>query len=377
MDKDISKLQEDIIKKDIRKVEKLWKDVEENNTLEYHLDRMTKEELVKVASNYLVRGVTSLKKIDAVNKVKDGIINNIDYVLEYLDLDAFLYLEEIVKLGGKKEYFGSELINANYFRNRGLMFTGVDNGKLYVITPKELCDIIKDKLNDNLKAIANNNSDIIKLSSGLIYFYGALTIEELNRILEEEYNHSFEYDKLKKLLSIGEEVGFDYQIEEEIIYHIDVEDPLFIIEERNKNTDINFVKFDKKTLLKAAKPDYLEENKQANKLEKVLNELFVIDKKILKEEIDSFSIAIKNEAPLEEAIETFLEAYEIESEEEKEILKEELKKLSLGVKRWTLKGHTQGEVDNKKKTIINEEKIGRNDPCPCGSNKKYKKCCGK
>jgi SEC-C motif-containing protein len=22
------------------------------------------------------------------------------------------------------------------------------------------------------------------------------------------------------------------------------------------------------------------------------------------------------------------------------------------------------------------EKIGRNDPCPCGSGKKYKKCCG-
>jgi len=28
-------------------------------------------------------------------------------------------------------------------------------------------------------------------------------------------------------------------------------------------------------------------------------------------------------------------------------------------------------------TIIrNEEKIGRNDPCPCNSGKKYKKCCG-
>ncbi|KAB5148749.1 hypothetical protein GAC40_28460, partial [Bacteroides thetaiotaomicron] len=22
-------------------------------------------------------------------------------------------------------------------------------------------------------------------------------------------------------------------------------------------------------------------------------------------------------------------------------------------------------------------KIGRNDPCPCGSGKKYKKCCGR
>jgi uncharacterized protein YecA (UPF0149 family) len=24
-----------------------------------------------------------------------------------------------------------------------------------------------------------------------------------------------------------------------------------------------------------------------------------------------------------------------------------------------------------------DEAVGRNDPCPCGSGKKYKKCCGK
>lgn len=28
------------------------------------------------------------------------------------------------------------------------------------------------------------------------------------------------------------------------------------------------------------------------------------------------------------------------------------------------------------RTIVKGEKIGRNDPCPCGSGKKYKKCCG-
>jgi len=31
----------------------------------------------------------------------------------------------------------------------------------------------------------------------------------------------------------------------------------------------------------------------------------------------------------------------------------------------------------KSGTIIKGEKIGRNDPCPCGSGKKYKKCCGR
>ena len=29
------------------------------------------------------------------------------------------------------------------------------------------------------------------------------------------------------------------------------------------------------------------------------------------------------------------------------------------------------------KTVVKEEKVGRNDACPCGSGKKYKKCCGK
>ena len=33
--------------------------------------------------------------------------------------------------------------------------------------------------------------------------------------------------------------------------------------------------------------------------------------------------------------------------------------------------------DKKGKTIVKGKKIGRNDPCPCGSGKKYKKCCGR
>ena len=31
---------------------------------------------------------------------------------------------------------------------------------------------------------------------------------------------------------------------------------------------------------------------------------------------------------------------------------------------------------NPAKTQIAEKKVGRNEPCPCGSGKKYKKCCG-
>ena len=52
------------------------------------------------------------------------------------------------------------------------------------------------------------------------------------------------------------------------------------------------------------------------------------------------------------------------------------------MKKW-MKEHEQ-ELRNegtanlpKVETVVHDgPKIGRNDPCPCGSGKKYKKCCG-
>lgn len=33
--------------------------------------------------------------------------------------------------------------------------------------------------------------------------------------------------------------------------------------------------------------------------------------------------------------------------------------------------------DGSSRTVRRQQKVGRNDPCPCGSGKKYKKCCGR
>jgi preprotein translocase subunit SecA len=39
--------------------------------------------------------------------------------------------------------------------------------------------------------------------------------------------------------------------------------------------------------------------------------------------------------------------------------------------------YSHGGSEEKRQPIRKEKKIGRNDPCPCGSGKKYKKCCGR
>ncbi len=39
-------------------------------------------------------------------------------------------------------------------------------------------------------------------------------------------------------------------------------------------------------------------------------------------------------------------------------------------------GRGSGGESSKPQTVVKDKKIGRNDPCICGSGKKYKKCCG-
>lgn len=65
-------------------------------------------------------------------------------------------------------------------------------------------------------------------------------------------------------------------------------------------------------------------------------------------------------------------------------------KLKNNTRIWLNNGYTPNElfnINNKtylkplsnevfdSRIVVNKEKTGRNDPCPCGSGKKYKKCC--
>ena len=51
-----------------------------------------------------------------------------------------------------------------------------------------------------------------------------------------------------------------------------------------------------------------------------------------------------------------------------------LKREQIAKPTWTSSDPESGKPKTVRKTV--KQKVGRNDPCPCGSGKKYKKCCG-
>lgn len=57
---------------------------------------------------------------------------------------------------------------------------------------------------------------------------------------------------------------------------------------------------------------------------------------------------------------------QIRHEEEKEIKMQPKQSLA----------YNRGKGDTSQQPVHRDKKIGRNDPCPCGSGKKYKRCCG-
>lgn len=78
-----------------------------------------------------------------------------------------------------------------------------------------------------------------------------------------------------------------------------------------------------------------------------------------------------------ESLEMFEDlTYSIQTDTVRILLKAELKRTP--VKRDdSPRNLVTNETEGVKRPIVVKTKIGRNDPCPCGSGKKYKDCCGK
>ena len=69
----------------------------------------------------------------------------------------------------------------------------------------------------------------------------------------------------------------------------------------------------------------------------------------------------------------FIARYDIGGKEQAHHEIAEFRKEGDGAKkRWYF---VDGKAPEKKPIVREEPKVGRNDPCPCGSGKKYKKCC--
>ena len=74
----------------------------------------------------------------------------------------------------------------------------------------------------------------------------------------------------------------------------------------------------------------------------------------------------------EQTVSTLLRVQVVQSEEVARLEEEQRSR----EQEMQLNKGAAGEDQARKPVKRAEDKVGRNAPCPCGSGKKYKKCCG-
>ena len=258
-----------------------------------------------------------------------------------------------------------------FMEQLGIIYTALKDNELYACIPSQIKEILSEI--DKSKLVYN--SEIIKLFKGMLYYYGVLTIEDFMDRLPQDVEIELSLDELDMLL-VMEEIST-----EEYIYIdglginslMDNEEQLEAnVNNSEKLTD--YKKLTKHEILKACGKEYIGDRKNYKELEKFIKEFYTITEdnfdEMLISTYQSYQRLGQNDL-IKDMIEKFPVPQYIQGEFTI-VMNEVCKRIPV----WSLGGYTLAE-NNTYVRSDKEVKVGRNEPCPCGSGKKYKKCCGK
>lgn len=141
---------------------------------------------------------------------------------------------------------------------------------------------------------------------------------------------------------------------------------------------------DRKILLRYADWNYFERNEPTARLERYLQEQLEVPMLSIPQIISDIHFAYAVEAKTQQIVDILDEHHVKFNDQQFEPLVQLLADMSNSTRLWSNNGHTPSELSSIHENSLHRAmltqksaKVGRNDPCPCGSGKKYKKCCGR
>ena len=349
-----------------------------------------KKELEQIAKLYGVKNASKIKKDDLIKVLVEVIPEKLPEKLPMLDREDLERFEEVCKadiaLDTEEElelyYNLMELELVQHQKDS-------ESGKITVAA----VDIVKDAYNsidkEAILPIIDRNTKLRNYIKGILNLYGSVELKVASEIYKKLYDIDITATEIKTFVKEDMRLGFgtkvmDNYIVEETIYALDKSNFNAFIEARNK---CDYYIPSLEMLEKLADDRYYEESLPIEKLrgnlkhkhnatDETIEEVVVAVNMICKVDNDRTGRVI--DLILEEMAEL---GVEFKSFAQVQDMGKLVTQISRGVRKWINKGFTDQELsphtfDERTGQKIKVLDIGRNDPCPCGSGKKYKKCCG-
>lgn len=366
---------------------------EMSSSLRETLGGLNKTRISSLARTYNISGRSKMKKDELVLALLEQITNPaiMESALLILDTEEWAMLESV---------YASPFVQDNFvpygfyhlLLDLGLVYTFFDNNKLYMVMPEEVKDTFKQVNTDTFKQAHSRQFLVLEYVQALTNLYGVFTLDQLLAIYNEQnasdplseqeltaYVEQFLSRQQKFVMESGYLMYGGLAAEESD--EGELERLLEQIQDKPHYVP------DKNELLKYADDGYFEITSQLEEMKKYILAHLTNDVELADYLIDDIQFACSMELPIQQVINEF-ERRNLVFKDAKQV--EQVVHLLTEVRNntriWSNCGHTPSElraltaipvIHGKVVKSFQVEKIGRNEPCPCGSGLKYKKCCGK
>lgn len=342
-----------------------------------------KKQINTLSENIGLKLSSNLNKSDAIEKYVNEYEHFIKNKMNSFNEEIYKILLKYVKNHGIISVSDKETETYAdkhaFLMNEGIIFPCLKDNEPIFVMPKVMQNIIKESDTLDFRKLMKKNSEIINIFIGMIKTYGFLYFDDVKSLIRR-YIHI--EDSI--LLSILEEGSFYYNNEyygemdesgQIVFINGEIEDYEEILSEIDKNLD--YVMISKEELISMCQVDYLGKSSIGRKFIKEFSAMFVMDRNEILDTMSMIALDIQYRSS-EEILEDIIKEIGLNIDREDEFkLYTVINKFIKNIHLWKNKGSAISEIEGNNTTIINKTNVGRNDPCPCQSGKKYKKCCGK
>lgn len=381
-----------------KREQRLWKEINNSCKLTDAINRLSKDEMDKIRKNLDLKNLSSLKKGELACELVNSIPVQFKRVIYTLDQERYNLVKKIVKNSGLIIDNDIAISKAESLMKYSIIFPGGYNNQKVLIMPLELMNIFTEIDGTELEKMVHRNTEWIRLTHGLLYYYGVADAWLIKEKIKQLTGQEVDIIEYMNVLSAASDYYGQIRYSSYGYRDHRVLDAKKIINEHKMRASIDYYPFTKQQLLKAGEPEYIDRTPAMNNFISFLLKYY----KLTDEDIDEITLQFINMINMDAkpmVMIQYLQSWlEFPSFDMVQQLTAKVMELHNSTRMWVLKGHTPdelfleekkhlkplpsepftlGQTDSKVINIRTHTKIGRNDPCPCGSGKKYKKCCGR
>ncbi|MBU5671144.1 YecA family protein [Paenibacillus brevis] len=352
------------------------------HTLRGCLELWSRGRLSALAKAHEVSGRTRMSKEEQLTAIEEAIKDpeQLANSLLILDEQEWAVFEDAYRV----EELSIQRVPYGYYRfllEHGFVFTFFHDAQVVMVMPEEV-KATYTRLNDEVFQMNRSRMSLIfKYLTAMTHFYGIFTVESLTKMFNQ--HHPLEQVNLQQM---EEAVSFLLRREQEFVRERGFIVDSSLVHHAEAGTLEQLISQTKgkpyyipgqEMLMNYADGGYFEVTPQLEALQVYVQDRMACDEVTAEDLTDDIQMLCTMEEPLEALLQEFerrdiMFKHQRQGEEVLGLLKDIQKTTRL----WRLGGHTRKELEHPAARATSA-KPGRNDPCPCGSGLKYKKCCGK